>query len=86
MDQVEGELKDGILTNPNDAEELKTKILRLLNPLRWQLLSIKARQAAEKYTWRAYLDRIETSLYEACTQSAPVALPAKVNLARLSHS
>ena len=70
MDRVDGELKEGILINPDDPQELKTKILRLLDPIRWPSLSLKARQMAEKYTWTAYLDQIEESLYDCCNGSA----------------
>jgi UDP-glucose:(heptosyl)LPS alpha-1,3-glucosyltransferase len=86
MDRVEGDLKNGILTNPDDPHELKQKILRLLDPARWPLLSQQARQAAEKYTWRAYIDNVERSLYECCRQSVQLSLPAHANLARWSLS
>jgi UDP-glucose:(heptosyl)LPS alpha-1,3-glucosyltransferase len=86
MDRVEGDLKEGMLTDPDDAEELKTKILRLLDPVRWHQLSQKARQQAEKYTWAAYLDQIEKLLYERCRQSAPFSVTAKANLVTVSSS
>jgi len=66
---IEGELQEGIVNNPDDPVELKNSILALLDPLRWNFLSRQARQVAEKYTWSAYLDGVEKTLYEACGQS-----------------
>jgi UDP-glucose:(heptosyl)LPS alpha-1,3-glucosyltransferase len=86
MDQVEGNLRDGLLANPDDRQELKTKILRMLDPARRSVLSKEARQVAEKYTWRAYLDQVESSLYDCCKQSARIAIPAKTKLVTLSPS
>jgi len=84
MDRVEGDLKEGLLTDPDDAEELRTKILRLLDPVRWHRLSQKARQQAEKYAWSNYLDQIEKLLGERCSQFAQLSVPAKANLATVS--
>ena len=61
---VEGELKVGLVHDPDDPDELKAKILRVLDPASWEMLSRKARQVAEKYTWSAYLDGVEKVLYE----------------------
>jgi UDP-glucose:(heptosyl)LPS alpha-1,3-glucosyltransferase len=66
---IEGELQEGIVNNPDDPAELKNKILALLDPVRWEILSRKARQVAEKYTWSAYLDGVEKTLHELCAQS-----------------
>jgi len=66
---IEGELKEGIVNNPDDPGELKSKILALLDPGRWQILSRKARQVAEKYTWSAYLDGVEKTLHELSGQA-----------------
>ena len=84
MDRVEGDLKEGLLTDPDDAEELRTKILRLLDPVRWHRLSQKARQQAEKYAWSNYLDQIEKLLGERCSQFAQLSVSAKANLATVS--
>jgi UDP-glucose:(heptosyl)LPS alpha-1,3-glucosyltransferase len=86
MDQVEGELRDGILINPDDPRELKTKILRLLEPTRWSSLSRKARQMAEKYTWTAYLDEIEKSLYDCCHKSVAPSAPPESQLDGVVHA
>jgi UDP-glucose:(heptosyl)LPS alpha-1,3-glucosyltransferase len=74
---VEGDLQEGIVNNPDDPTELKSKILRMLDPARWEILSRKARQIAEKYTWSAYLDGIEKALSEYGEQSARVPLSRK---------
>ncbi len=71
MDHVNGALTDGILSNPDDPAELKTKILQMLDPARWSLLAREARETAEKYTWDNYLDRVEQTLRE-CTKRSSV--------------
>ncbi len=73
-DQLNGELTEGILTDLDDSEELRTKILRRLDKNRWPSLSREARQVAEKYSWAKYLDEIETELSDlARTHPAHVA-------------
>lgn len=74
---VEGDLQEGIVNNPDDPTELKRKILRMLDPARWEILSHKARQIAEKYTWSAYLDGIERALSEYGERSARMPLAKK---------
>jgi glycosyltransferase involved in cell wall biosynthesis len=71
MDHVNGALTDGILSNPDDPAELKTKILRMLDPVHRSLLVREARETAEKYTWDNYLDRLEQTLLE-CTKRSSV--------------
>ena len=71
MDHVNGALTDGILSNPDDPTELKTKILRMLDRERRSLLAREARETAEKYTWDNYLDRLEQTLRE-CTKRPSV--------------
>jgi UDP-glucose:(heptosyl)LPS alpha-1,3-glucosyltransferase len=66
---LEGELQEGIVSNPDDPAELKRKILAVLDPLRWEILSRRARRVAEKYTWSAYLDGVEKTLHELSRQS-----------------
>jgi UDP-glucose:(heptosyl)LPS alpha-1,3-glucosyltransferase len=68
MDGVDGALKEGILANPDDASELKAKILRMLDRSRWSLLAREARKTAEKYTWDKYLDRVEQTLLQCANQ------------------
>lgn len=66
MDRVNGLLSEGILANPDDPNELKAKISGMLNRSRWALLAREARQAAERFTWDIYLDRLEKMLLECC--------------------
>jgi UDP-glucose:(heptosyl)LPS alpha-1,3-glucosyltransferase len=66
---IEGDLRNGIVDDPDDPAELKSKILRMLDSAHWEMMSRKARQVAEKYTWSAYLDGVEKTLYESCGQS-----------------
>lgn len=68
MDDVGGVLNDGILTNPDDPAELKTKILQMLDRSHWPLLAGEARKTAEKHTWDAYLGRLEQTLRECSRQ------------------
>src|SRR6266508_6228612 len=71
MDHVNGALTDGILSNPDDPAELKTKILRMLDRVRRSLLAREAMETAEKYTWDNYLDRLEQTLLK-CTKRSSV--------------
>jgi glycosyltransferase involved in cell wall biosynthesis len=63
-EEIDGDLREGILVNRDDPEELKTRILRLLDPVRRAQLSESARKTAEKYSWPRYLDCIEGCLRE----------------------
>ncbi|MFQ5849122.1 MAG: glycosyltransferase family 4 protein [Candidatus Binatia bacterium] len=63
-EQIEGDLREGILVNPGDPEELKKRILRLLDKDRWPNLSRAARQVAEKYSWPKYFAELEKQLNE----------------------
>lgn len=64
MEVFNGVLRDGILSNPDDPVELKTKILRMMDRAHWSFLAREARETAVKYTWDNYLDRIEQTLIE----------------------
>jgi UDP-glucose:(heptosyl)LPS alpha-1,3-glucosyltransferase len=81
FDKIEGDLRSGILENPDDLLELKDKLLFFLEPTRWSSLSRAARKMAQQYSWTTYLDQLEEtllSLYEqsAATRIAPeVAIP-----------
>ncbi len=61
-DQLSGDLTEGILTDPDDPEELKSRILRQLDKSRWPSLSRAARQVAEKYSWAKYFSELEMEL------------------------
>jgi UDP-glucose:(heptosyl)LPS alpha-1,3-glucosyltransferase len=67
-DKMEGELKEGILADPDDPIELKSKMLRFLDPARWSSLSQQARQLAEKFSWQRYLDGVENCLGDILAQ------------------
>ena len=80
FDKVEGDLRFGILENPEDTTELKTKLSFVLDPARWSSLSREARKAAEQYSWSSYLNQLEETLHSLHEQSASrtisaVALP-----------
>ena len=80
FDKVEGDLRFGILENPEDTTELKTKLSFFLDPARWSSLSREARKAAKQYSWSSYLNQLEETLYSLHEQSASrtisaVALP-----------
>lgn len=64
MDGVSGALTDGILSNPDDPVELKSKILHMLHPSRGALSAREARKIAEKYTWDNYFNRLEQTLVQ----------------------
>lgn len=70
IDKLDGPLREGILGNPDDPEEFKSKIARLLEPGRWPFLSREARRVAESYSWEDYLNRVESCLKELCVQLA----------------
>lgn len=61
-DKMEGELREGILGDPDDPIDLKTKILQFLHPARWSSLSQQARQLAEEFSWQRYLEEVENCL------------------------
>lgn len=69
VEVLDGPLRDGIVSNPDDPKELKSTILGMLDESRWSLLSREARKTAEKYTWDNYLDRVEQTLIE-CSKPA----------------
>ena len=69
-DIITGNLTAGIVMDPENSAELKSKILQMLDPARWPLLAAEARQKAEKFTWDHYLDRVEQTLYDCAATSA----------------
>ncbi len=71
IDKLDGPLREGVLGDPDDPEELRSKILALLEPQRWPFLSREARRVAERYSWKEYLDQLEACLYELCTAKSP---------------
>lgn len=61
-DELQGELAEGILRDPDDPEELKEKINRFLFAADWPELSHAARTVAEGYTWDRFFVRLEEQL------------------------
>lgn len=68
-ESLHGELRQGIVTDPDSARELKEKIEWGLDRERWPALSRAAREAAEKRSWENYLDRLEQQLNEVRSRS-----------------
>ena len=61
LDKADEDLRQGLLGNPDDTQELKSKILHFLDRGRWHDLSRSARRVAERYSWEKYfagLDQI----------------------------
>ena len=63
-DEIEGDLRMGILADPDDPEELKKRILWLLDRGRWENLSEEARKFAENYSWERYFAELEKQVFE----------------------
>ncbi len=78
MDKVTGELREGILEDPDNVAELQSRISRLLDPARWTALSHQARQIAEEMTWDNYLDKFEQALIKLCHQRVEESLAAAI--------
>ena len=71
-EKIAGELREGMLLNRDDPEEIKQKILRLLDQKRWPVLSAAARATAEKYSWENYFAELEKQLLEVAERKAKV--------------
>lgn len=61
-DELEGDLMEGVLIDPDDPEDIKRKMIRQLENDRWPKLSIEARRVAKKYTWGRYFEELEKQL------------------------
>ncbi|HEY1267264.1 MAG TPA: glycosyltransferase family 4 protein [Candidatus Binatia bacterium] len=59
LDQASEDLRQGLLGDVENSEELKSKILSLLDPDRWPELSRSARRTAERYSWENYFSALE---------------------------
>ena len=84
FDKVTGDLRFGILENPDDSTELKAKLSFFLDPVRWGSLSREARKLAEQYSWSSYLDQLEETLHSLHEQSATSPVTAEVALPTFS--
>jgi UDP-glucose:(heptosyl)LPS alpha-1,3-glucosyltransferase len=62
-EQIDGELQEGLLTHRDDPEEVKEKVLRMLDRERWPALSEAARVVSERYSWEKYFAELEKELY-----------------------
>lgn len=63
-----GELKEGILTRPEDPSEIEIKILGMLDRGRWPFMSEKARSLGERYSWKNHFFELESCLTEVAGQ------------------
>jgi UDP-glucose:(heptosyl)LPS alpha-1,3-glucosyltransferase len=61
-ESLEGDLRHGLIDDPEDLPGLQGKIEWSLDPERWPALSRAARETAEKYSWDKYFDRVEELL------------------------
>jgi UDP-glucose:(heptosyl)LPS alpha-1,3-glucosyltransferase len=61
---LEGDLKEGILQNGLDADELRKRLLRLIELTRSTALGEAARRVAEKFSWDKYFLAFEQQLKE----------------------
>ncbi|HWP56357.1 MAG TPA: glycosyltransferase family 4 protein [Candidatus Acidoferrales bacterium] len=68
-EKIDGELRQGLLRNQDDLDELRQKVRLFLDRARWPQRSQAARSAAEKYSWDHYLSAIETLLHEAAARA-----------------
>ncbi|MBI4527652.1 MAG: glycosyltransferase family 4 protein [Deltaproteobacteria bacterium] len=68
-DQMDGPLREGILKDSENPEELRGTILKLLDPSQWPFLSREARRIAEKFSWEKYLNQVEWALREVSSGS-----------------
>lgn len=78
MDRANEELLAGILNDPDDATEMRDKILQLLEPPRWASLSQQAREIAEEMTWKNYGDKFEEALLNLCSRREEIPFAAAV--------
>jgi UDP-glucose:(heptosyl)LPS alpha-1,3-glucosyltransferase len=63
-ERIDGELREGLLMNRDDPEEIKRKVLCLLNKERWPALSRAAREVSQSYSWENYFLELEKQLYQ----------------------
>jgi UDP-glucose:(heptosyl)LPS alpha-1,3-glucosyltransferase len=65
---LEGRLMEGIVSRPEDAEEMASKLLSMLERGRDRDLSAEARKLAERYSWTKHFSRLEAFLKETVTE------------------
>ena len=84
FDKIAGDLRSGILEDPDDLLELKDKLLFFLEPTRWSSLSRAARKMAQQYSWTTYLDQLEETLLSLYEQSAATSIAPEVAIPTFS--
>jgi UDP-glucose:(heptosyl)LPS alpha-1,3-glucosyltransferase len=65
---LEGNLREGIVSRPEDALEMANKLLSMLERARDGHLSAEARRLAERYSWSKHFSRLEAFLQETIAQ------------------
>jgi len=63
-----GELREGILVNPDDPRELQDKILAMVDHRRWSYLTSKARELGERWSWSKHFLELERVLGAVCQE------------------
>lgn len=59
-----GQLREGILEDPDTPLEMEAKLLKMLDPVCWRVLSEEARHLAESYSWGNHFRELERYLLE----------------------
>jgi UDP-glucose:(heptosyl)LPS alpha-1,3-glucosyltransferase len=63
-----GELREGILVNPDDPRELQDKILAMVDHRRWSNLTSMARELGERWSWSNHFLELERYLNTVCRE------------------
>lgn len=65
---LEGELRQGVLGDADDPEEIRTAIRRALEPSRLEMLRQRARELGKRYSWESHFDSLERLLHKIVEQ------------------
>jgi UDP-glucose:(heptosyl)LPS alpha-1,3-glucosyltransferase len=68
LDQASDDLRQGLLGDVENPEELKSKILSLIERERWPELSRSARRTAERYSWENYFSGLERIMKQVAAE------------------
>ena len=63
-----GQLREGILVNPDDPRELQDKILAMVDHRRWSNLTSMARELGERWSWSNHFLELERVLDAVCQE------------------
>lgn len=63
-----GQLREGILVNPDDPRELQDKILAMVDHRRWSILTSRAREIGERWSWSNHFLELEKFLSAVCQE------------------